>query len=53
LRHISKKRQAGAAKVMYFTALTYNLKKYLSAGAPSNKLDPPSPCRYPVTPVGA
>jgi transposase len=29
LRHISKKRQAGAAKVMYVAAMAYNLKKYL------------------------
>jgi hypothetical protein len=29
LRHISKKRQAGAAKVMYIAAMAYNLKKYL------------------------
>lgn len=34
LRHISKKRQAGAAKVMYLAAMAYNLKKYLRAAAP-------------------
>ena len=33
LRHISKKRQAGAAKVMYLAAMAYNLKKYLRAAA--------------------
>jgi len=31
LRQISKKRQAGAAKVLYLAAMAYNLKKYLSA----------------------
>ena len=31
LRHLSKKRQAGAAKVLYFGAMVYNLKKYLGA----------------------
>lgn len=31
LRHISKKGQAGAAKVMYIAAMAYNLKKYLRA----------------------
>ncbi|QKG54998.1 transposase [Hymenobacter sp. BRD67] len=34
LRQISKKRQAGAAKVMYLAAMAYNLKKYLRAAAP-------------------
>ncbi|WP_324680462.1 transposase [Hymenobacter sp. GOD-10R] len=29
LRHLSKKGQAGAAKVMYVAAMAYNLKKYL------------------------
>jgi hypothetical protein len=29
LRHLSKKRQAGAAKVLYLAAMAYNLKKYL------------------------
>lgn len=29
LRHLSKKRQTGAAKVMYIAAMAYNLKKYL------------------------
>lgn len=29
LRHLSKKRQAGAAKVMYLAAMAYNLKKCL------------------------
>lgn len=33
LRQISKKRQAGAAKVMYLAAMAYNLKKYLRAAA--------------------
>jgi hypothetical protein len=31
LRHISKKRQTGATKVLYLAAIAYNLKKYLSA----------------------
>jgi transposase len=31
LRHITKKRQVGAAKVMYVAAMAYNLKKYLRA----------------------
>jgi hypothetical protein len=31
LRQISKKRQVGAAKVMYLAAMAYNLKKYLRA----------------------
>jgi hypothetical protein len=34
LRQISKKRQAGAAKVMCLAAMAYNLKKYLRATAP-------------------
>jgi transposase len=34
LRQISKKGQAGAAKVMYLAAIAYNLKKYLRAAAP-------------------
>lgn len=34
LRHISKKRQVGAVKVMYLTAMAYNLKKYLRTAAP-------------------
>jgi hypothetical protein len=34
LRQISKKRQAGAAKVMYLAAMVYNLQKYLRASAP-------------------
>jgi transposase len=34
LRQISKKRQAGAAKVMYLAAMAYNLIKYLRASAP-------------------
>jgi transposase len=29
LRHLSKKRQAGATKVLYLAAMAYNLKKYL------------------------
>lgn len=31
LRHLSKKRQTGAAKVLYIAAMAYNLKKYLRA----------------------
>jgi len=34
LRQISKKGQAGAAKVLYLAAMAYNLKKYLRAAAP-------------------
>jgi lipopolysaccharide export LptBFGC system permease protein LptF len=34
LRQISKKGQAGAAKVMYLAAMAYNMKKYLRAAAP-------------------
>jgi hypothetical protein len=49
LRHISKKRQASAAKVMYFAAIAYNLKKYLRTAAPSNLLAPLSSSHYPVT----
>jgi transposase len=40
LRHISKKRQAGAAKVMYFAAMAYNLKKYLRTAAPQQPASP-------------
>jgi hypothetical protein len=40
LRHISKKRQAGAAKVMYFAAIAYNLKKYLRTAAPQQPASP-------------
>ncbi|RZK32059.1 MAG: IS1182 family transposase, partial [Hymenobacter sp.] len=53
LRQISKKGQAGAAKVLYLAAMAYNLKKYLRAAAPSNRLAWPSPCQYPVTFFGA
>lgn len=31
LRHISRKQQTGAAKVLYLTTMAYNLKKYLGA----------------------
>jgi hypothetical protein len=34
LRQISKKRQAGAVKVLYLAAMAYNLKKYLRAATP-------------------
>jgi transposase len=40
LRQISKKRQAGAAKVMYLAAMAYNLKKYLRAAAPQQQASP-------------
>jgi transposase len=47
LRQISKKRQAGTAKVMYLAAMAYNLKKYLRAAAPqqpaSLAISPPLP----------
>ena len=33
LRAISKKRQAGAAKIMYLAAMAHNLKKYLRFNA--------------------
>jgi len=38
LRHISKKRQTGAAKVLYLAAMAYNLKKYLDSPQPSARL---------------
>jgi hypothetical protein len=34
LRQLSKKRQAGAAKVLYLAAMAYNLQKYLRATTP-------------------
>jgi len=45
MRQISKKRQAGAAKVMYLAAMAYNLKKYLRATPPAT----PSPRRRTTT----
>jgi hypothetical protein len=38
LRHISKKRQDGAAKVLYLAAMAYNMKKYLGALRPTARL---------------
>jgi hypothetical protein len=52
LRQISKKRQTGAAKVMYLAAMAYNLKKYLRV-RPSNQLAPLSPYCYLVIFLGA
>ncbi|RPD44108.1 hypothetical protein DNI29_22180 [Hymenobacter sediminis] len=51
LRHLSKKGQAGAAKVLYIAAMAYNLKKYLRChtcqpGTRVNSLPAPRPVRW-------
>ncbi|UOQ69109.1 IS1182 family transposase [Hymenobacter volaticus] len=51
LRHLSKKRQAGAAKVLYVAAMAYNLKKYLrfnpfQPGGLGIALPAPAPFRW-------
>ena len=51
LRHLSKKGQAGAAKVLYLAAMAYNLKKYLRfydfpQGGNVSTLPAPGPFRW-------
>jgi transposase len=53
LRQISKKRQTGAAKVMYLAAMAYDLKKYLRAAAPQHPASSAIALSYPVTFFGA